>query len=235
MAPELVEAMAATLSRKRMRLGEVLIEAGLATAMDIESALAEQKKRKGKKIGEILVEMKIVTEEHLTTTLAKKFHLRFANLDELRPNPLAAREVPRELIERYGFLPLDTDDKSYTVAISDPLFTEINDVLRFHLKRKLIHEVLVVSSQLERAVEAHLKRSDEDAGPEDHGGVDLILRELLADTPVAAAAEAEESAGLNESDSAIIKLANQIIIDAWRRGASDIHIEPNGAERPIVP
>jgi type II secretory ATPase GspE/PulE/Tfp pilus assembly ATPase PilB-like protein len=65
--------------------------------------------------------------------------------------------------------------------------------------------------------------------------VGRILRELDQEAAGAVAPIEETSEGsVGEADSAVIKLANQIIADAYKRGASDIHVEPNGKERPTV-
>jgi len=66
------------------------------------------------------------------------------------------------------------------------------------------------------------------------GDVGLILKELSADQSTGAVEDAADEEKVADSDSAVIKLANQIIIDAFRRGASDIHVEPNGKERTTI-
>jgi type II secretory ATPase GspE/PulE/Tfp pilus assembly ATPase PilB-like protein len=216
--------------RKKMRLGEVLVEAGLASPADIEAALAEQRKRGGKKLGEVLVELGVITEVDLALTLADKFDIPFANLDDYPIDPTAAAQVPRELIERYRILPLRGDARSFTIAIGDPLGTEVVDVLRFHLKRR-IEEVLATPTQLRKFVDAYLLQADKPAEE-----FQKILVELSEDAQLSHVAvqapQADPSA--EASDSAVIRLVNQMIMDAYRRGASDIHVEPNGDERPTV-
>ncbi len=227
-SPESVEAAISVQDRKRLRLGEVLIEAGLATARDIDKALAEQKKRRGRKIGEILIDLGIISESTLTATLAKKFNIPFVDLTALKISPEASASVPKDLVLRYGFLPVAVDMTSIVIAISDPLNTEITDVLRFNVPHKTIREVLATPSQLKTFVAAFLDKSEGVAGA---GKVDQILKELIAGDLKIADVEPKGGTELGDSDSSIIKLANQIIIDAHRRGASDIHIEPKGAER----
>ena len=210
--------------RKRMRLGDILVDAGLVTRQDVEAALAEQKQRKGKRLGQVLIEMGILKERDLAVTLAKKFQMPFIDLDQVHRNPAATAEVPAELIKKFAFVPIDLDERTLTVAIGDPLATELHDVLRFQTNRRII-EVLAMPSQLAEHVEKLLAnpvaaQSDE---------MEKILKDLSSSGEVE---EVEEVAD-NQSDSATIRLANQIIIDAFRRGASDIHIEPNGAERPV--
>ena len=77
-----------------MRLGEILVEAGLATEEDIRLALLEQRKRKGKRLGEVLVELGFVDEMDVVKTLAKKFHLPYVDLDEVELMLLASGHPP---------------------------------------------------------------------------------------------------------------------------------------------
>jgi type II secretory ATPase GspE/PulE/Tfp pilus assembly ATPase PilB-like protein len=213
-------------ARKQLRIGEVLVQAGLATEADIEAALREQKKRVGKKLGEVLVEMNIIPEAAISKTLAKKFHLPFVDLDQCLLNADAPKEIPLQLVSKYGVLPIDVDGKTLTVAISDPTQVDVVDVLRFHAKKQ-IAEVLVTPSQLKRYVANHLAAAEK---AQQAAEMDVILKEIAADEAQSESAEPQ----VNEADGAIIRLANQLIVEAYRRGASDIHIEPNGRESTVV-
>ncbi len=217
--------------RKGTRLGEVLIEAGLADAADIEFALQEQRKRGGKRIGQILVEMSLVSEVDLSTTLAKKFQLPFVDLDSCVINLSALEELPRDFVQKHKILPLDVDAKMLTVALSDPLAIDALDQVR-QIAKKQICEVVATPSQLERYIPTYLDQLDQ---RKIAGEMDAILKGLAADD-IQAVGEVEtaETSTVKESDNSIIKLANQIVIDAYRRGASDIHIEPNGKERTVT-
>ncbi|MEY4550477.1 MAG: hypothetical protein RL685_6672, partial [Pseudomonadota bacterium] len=215
--------------RKGTRIGEVLIEAGLAKSEDIEFALSEQRKRGGKRIGQILVDLKVITEVQLAVALARKFQLPFVDLDTVSINLEALVELDRAFIEKHRVLPVDGDARSITVAMSDPLAVDTLDQVRLHTKRQL-SEVVVTKSQLDKYIPTYLDQID---SRKRENEMDEIMKGL---TTGDAKAEAEveevvETTTVKESDNAIIKLANQIIIDAYRRGASDIHIEPNGRER----
>ncbi|HET9953268.1 MAG TPA: hypothetical protein VFQ61_02125, partial [Polyangiaceae bacterium] len=87
--------------RRGTRLGEVLVEAGLASAEDIDFALSEQRKRGGKRIGQILIEMNLISEVDLARALARKFQLTFLDLDGCSINLEAVTELPREFIEKH--------------------------------------------------------------------------------------------------------------------------------------
>jgi len=215
-------------SRKGTRLGEVLIEAGLADPNDIEFALAEQRRRGGKRIGQILVEMNLVSEIDLSMTLAKKFQLPFVDLDTCSINLLAIEELPREFIEKHKILPIESDARTLTVAMSDPLAVDAIDSVRI-LAKKFVGEVVATPSQLEKYIPTYLDQLEARKVATE---MDSILKSLATDD-IQAVAEVEtaETGNVKESDNSIIRLANQIVIDAYRRGASDIHLEPNGKER----
>jgi type II secretory ATPase GspE/PulE/Tfp pilus assembly ATPase PilB-like protein len=217
--------------RKGTRLGEVLIEAGLADAADIEFALNEQRKRGGKRIGQILVEMNLVSEVDLSSTLARKFQLPFVDLDTCAVNLSAIEELPRDFIEKNRILPLDSDSKTITVAMSDPLAVDAIDAVRLHA-HKQVCEVVATPSQLERYIPTYLDQLDARKTATE---MDTILKGLAADDiQTIADVEQNDTGTVKESDNSIIKLANQIVIDAYRRGASDIHVEPNGKERTVT-
>lgn len=229
-----LDAAAALQARRKLRIGEVLIEAGLATTSAVDRALDEQRKRKGKRLGEVLVDMGIVTEGALMRTLAKKFALPFVDLDQVKVNPAAALAVGVDIIAKYGVLPVGINAAMLTVAIGDPLAVEAIDVLRFHTKRR-IDELLVTPSQLKLHVQAFLAAQHETGTT-----LERILKEMTADELNASAdvdedeANEVDAAGARETDGGVIRLVNQIIIDACRAGASDIHVEPNGKERDAV-
>ena len=226
-----MEQAAVLQKRKGTRIGEVLIEAGLADAHDIEFALAEQRKRGGKRIGQILVEMSLVSEVDLSMTLAKKFQLPFVDLDRCSINLTAIEELSREFIEKHKVLPVESEPKVLTVAMGDPLAVDTIDAIRLHTKKQ-IREVVATPSQLEKYIPTYLDQLDQRKVANE---MDSISKGLAADD-VQAVQEAEgpDAGNVKESDNSIIKLANQIIIDAYRRGASDIHIEPNGKERTTM-
>jgi type II secretory ATPase GspE/PulE/Tfp pilus assembly ATPase PilB-like protein len=215
--------------RKGTRLGEVLIEAGLADAADIEFALAEQRKRTGKRIGQILVEMNLVSEVDLSMTLARKFQLPFVDLETASINLAAIDELPREFIEKHKILPVDTDLRCLTVAMSDPLALDAIDAVRMHARKQVL-EVVVTPSQLEKYIPTYLDQLDTKSV---ESAMETILKGLVADDVQAVVEPDAADGAVKESDNSVIKLANQIVIDAYRKGASDIHVEPNGRDRTV--
>ena len=213
---------------KRIRLGEVLVEAGLATPEDIDAALAEQKKNKGKRMGEVLVELGIVEERTIAVTLARKFHLEFVDLDALDVQPEAINEIPAGIVQRYDILPYKSDDTRLWIAMSDPLGMEALDMLRFSVQKRMIH-VVVTPSQLLRYLEPYRVDEEEEQEAAADEEWDELIGDLGGDAPETTSADIEV-----EDTAAVSKLVNRMIADAHRRGASDIHVEPNGPERAGV-
>jgi type II secretory ATPase GspE/PulE/Tfp pilus assembly ATPase PilB-like protein len=228
---DVLDQAASLQKRKGTRIGEVLIEEGLVAAEDVELALAEQRKRGGRRIGQILVDLKLVSESDLTQTLAKKFQLPFVDLDACEVDLDAVAEVSRDVIEKYRILPVASTSRVLMVAMGDPLTVDGIDLVRMQVKKQ-IAEVVAMPSQLDAYIARTLAKVASDTAS---ARVGAILKHLSdeseQDGPQGGVAE---SGQLDESDSAIVKLANQIIYDAYRRGASDIHIEPNGKDRKTV-
>jgi type II secretory ATPase GspE/PulE/Tfp pilus assembly ATPase PilB-like protein len=229
-APDDATRAAEQQKRRKMRIGEVLVDAGLVSVADIDAALVEQKRRKGKRLGETLIELGLLSEETLAKTLAQKFQIPFVDLDAVAVNPLALKEVPIELIEKYGVLPIDMEGKSLTVAISDPLALDALDVLRFHTKRS-IEDILVTPTQLKRHVAEHVARAKREIeAPSDFTA---ILKDLAETDGAQIDADADDRPEGDQPDRGIISLVNKMIFDGYRRGASDIHVEPNGKEKSL--
>jgi type II secretory ATPase GspE/PulE/Tfp pilus assembly ATPase PilB-like protein len=217
--------------QRNHRIGEILVQEGLATREQIELATAEQQRRRSKRLGEVLLELKIVDEQVLARTLAKKFELRFVDLDVEAPNPEAIKDVPRELIEKYGMLPVDKTAKALIVAISDPLALEGIDEIRF-LADQRVEEVLATASALKRRIAECLGSTSNRPSNSAESGLQLVMRRL-DETPATSEEPDDVSGVADPSDSAIVELVNQVIADAYRRGASDIHVEPNGREEDM--
>jgi type II secretory ATPase GspE/PulE/Tfp pilus assembly ATPase PilB-like protein len=230
-----VTAALALQERRKLRLGQVLVESGLATEEAIERALVEQKRRKGKRIGEVLVEMGVIREEDLTRTLASKFQLPFVDLDTLEPDGSALEALDRDLIVRWGVVPLASTPSRVTVAFGDPLAVDAIDAVRVAARRR-VDEVLVMPTQLRRHIVEHLARLDAKQARASAEQFDALLTTLKVEDIRAESEEEEERDGLisREDEGGIVKLVNQVIIDAYRRGASDIHIEPNGKDDVLL-
>jgi type II secretory ATPase GspE/PulE/Tfp pilus assembly ATPase PilB-like protein len=194
---------------RTMRLGELLVAEGVTSQEDIERALEEQKRRQGKRLGQVLVELDIVSEEGIAQALAQKFQLPFVDLEKTEIRPEAVSEVPVVLVERYRLFPYFSDEKNLFIALSDPLALEAISMLQFSVGKR-IHEVIATGGQIESYIEPFLISKEEKKAVQE--------------------AEARVDA---EDDDAVVRVLNRIIIDAYRQGASDIHLEPYGPDEEM--
>jgi len=145
---EMVDAAAVIQQRRRLRIGDILVEGGLATRHDVDAAVSEQRRRRGMKVGDLLVEKGIITEAVLAKVLSEKFRIPLLDTGTCVVDPAALLAVPAESIERLGFLPIAIAEGSITVAISDPLATDVHQFLQFHLRGRRIVEVLTTKTEL---------------------------------------------------------------------------------------
>ena len=209
----------------RIRIGDILIEAGLVTKEQVEMAIAEQRDGKKKKVGTLLIEKGLITEEQLLAALATKFHMRFIDLTDHVPHEKALNALPHEVAVRLNVFPvLDKGDR-LVVATSQPTDYTVHDNLRFYTNRK-IELVAAMSDQITEAIEKYYPKPGTAV-------LDNIIGDLSVDQEEELY-EKEESSGVTETDSQIVNLVNRILLDAYSKGVSDIHLEPGMHEKPFV-
>ncbi len=122
----------------RKRLGELLLEAGVIDAAQLQAALGHQRQW-GARLGQALVDLKLVAEADVVQALSRKYGYEVARLDALQPYSLqqALRLVPREFAVRNNVLPMAADPGAITVAMSDPTNLSVVDELRFRTGRRV--------------------------------------------------------------------------------------------------
>lgn len=183
-----------------------LIDAGIITEDQLKEALEIQKTSK-QLIGTILTQLGYCTEEDIAKTLAKKTGYKFVSIDEVGVNIAVANLISPEFALRNNVLPLYEEDGVVFVAMQNP-----NDILAVDNLRMITgHEIRpVVAADMELAV-AIENFANMNSGVEDYGDDDVE--------------ETAESEQLDIDDKPTVQLVNQIINNAIKAGASDIHIE----------
>lgn len=207
----------------RIRVGDLLIEEGLITKEQLERALAEQEKGKKKKLGELLIDKGMITEEQLLRVLAQKFRMPVVDLEKEVPNPRAMETVPLEIARRLSVFPLFDDGTKIVVATDEPTNYSIYDYLRFYTGRR-VELVAATRKQIEMAITRHYPKA---SSLIDHTIEDLTILEEEE-------SEEEDSLSLSESDSQIVNIVNKLLIDAYNKEASDIHLEPGVGDHPLT-
>ena len=202
--------------RKKIRIGELLVENKLITAEQLNTALAHQK-QSGGKIGDVLVEHGFVTSHALLECLARQLKIPYIDLQLFKYKADTVRLLPETFARRFRALVLDDTQGQLLVGMADPTDIFAFDELAKILNRP-IRQAVVRESDLLRTIDKVYRRTDEivhiaeELGEElAQGGVNLA--ELLP------AAELE--------DAPVVRLLRSLFEDAVQMNASDIHIEPD--------
>lgn len=192
----------------RERLGELLVRAGLITPEQLEEML-ELQVRSGGKLGEILVNQLVLTEDQIAAALADQKGLEHVSLTGYNVDRAAVNLIPERMAFTRLVVPIGFDGASLILAMADPLDIEaIDDVeMRTGLR---VTPVVASRSQIVYAIDKYVASVDAV-----HDVVQTTLDEVV-DVDTSAAAE----------EVPIVRLVNQLVREAVREGASDIHIEP---------
>lgn len=143
--------------KAKAKLGELLVEAGVIDAAQLQSALGEQRKW-GRPLGMTLVRMGFLDEDTLIQTLAAQLKLPVVKLAGKRVNRELLERVPRDMAEKHRCIPLLLNDeggqKVLYLAMEDPCDLDVLDQIGFRLDVK-VKPVLVAPSELSEAIERH--------------------------------------------------------------------------------
>ncbi|MBW1741404.1 MAG: Flp pilus assembly complex ATPase component TadA [Deltaproteobacteria bacterium] len=204
----------------RKKLGEMLIEAGKITRQQLEQALSEQRKS-GEKLGKTLVRLHILEEKEIIETLSQQLKIPIIDLSHYRLDKELTRLIPEDIARKYQIFPLYRNLNVLTVAMVDPLDVyAIDEVIRITQ-----HEV-----ELAICTEADLKQAIDR-----YYGTSTLVEEAIKSIteeeslePIEREAERIEIDRLRDiaEDTPVIRLVNNLLVQAVREGASDIHIEP---------
>jgi MSHA biogenesis protein MshE len=201
--------------RKKVRLGELLIEQKVINEAQLTQALAEQK-RTGRKLGRVLTDLGIVEEQQLNDALARHLQIPFVDLRQLSLDQATVRLLPEALARRFRALVLQQDKNGITVGMADPTDLFVYDELAARLKQPL-RIALVRESELLRTMDIVYRRTEQIAS------IALEVREELRSDDIDLMQLAVDE---SSSDAPVIRLIQNIFQDAVNMRASDVHIEP---------
>jgi hypothetical protein len=157
----------------RIRIGDLLVKAGVITELQLKAALSEQQQWGGK-LGDILVRMEFLTEEVLVRALSKQTGIARADLNgEGDKNALAL--VPADTAEEFGLVPLGLKEQGRTllVAMSDPLNISATDHLVSLTGGKKIETQLAGASAIRNAI-SRWYRGEELLRDDVTGGMNIV-------------------------------------------------------------
>jgi type II secretion system protein E len=197
-----------------MDIGSLLLERGLVKPQQLDGA---RKLQNGRRIDQILVEQGVVTEEATLRALADELGMRFLSLKNVEIDKALLMQFPATAIFRNSVLPLEKHESWVTVAISDPFDLEALDELS-SLGNCRLQPVLACKEEIVELIKKNLgvggdtinqlvaQRAEE--------GVELL--DALPEGQIDEAAQAPS----------VIRLVNELLIEALEQRASDVHLEP---------
>jgi type IV pilus assembly protein PilB len=204
---------------KSRRIGELLLRENKITPQQLQEALEEQKRQGGQpKIGAILVKKGYITEETLTFFLSKHFGLPQIHLEGLTLDPSLTEVIPAQVARKYEILPIGREGTVLKIAISDPSNIFALDDLKF-LTGSNVQLFLVPDQSLKEALDKFYTIS--------HTISDVLedIKNLEVDVIKPEEDQDELNLELAAAEAPVVKLTNLILMDAIKRGASDIHFE----------
>ncbi|MBI4353811.1 MAG: Flp pilus assembly complex ATPase component TadA, partial [Candidatus Omnitrophica bacterium] len=200
--------------RKRQVLGQILVERGLISLQDLEAALAEQK-RTEEFLGKILSRMGLVSEDLLVPILAEQLGIPCLRLKDTPVDPQALSKVPAKFANHYTLLPVRFVDNTLEVAIADPFDVQTIDELKLLLDCN-VKPLLAGPQEIREAIHRQYGL-----------GASAVEQLLDEGTRTAApSAPATEDLGALADEASIVSFVNQLILQAVKDRATDIHIEP---------
>jgi len=204
--------------RRKIRLGELMVQQGLISQDQLRIALIEQE-HNDLPLGRQLVRLGFVTEAMVRDTVAHTIGTESVDLTTVVADFEALQMVPQDFSRRYHLLPVAYDALARTmvVAMADLFNVVALDQLRAMLGGQIqLKPVLAAEAQLEEVI-------DQFYGYE--LSVDGILREIETGEIDYQSLSADD----NEYTQPVVRLVGALLMDAVKRGASDIHFEPEQA------
>jgi type II secretory ATPase GspE/PulE/Tfp pilus assembly ATPase PilB-like protein len=216
---------------KPSRLGG-LVDKGVVSEKDIDAAVSSARVN-NTTVEKVLIEDYNVPKDELGKSLAAFYATQFFGYDGEQTIPADLRDrVPSEMWKKYVCAPVERKPGLLVIAVDDPQdLTRLDGIRAMGLAPRydfwvgLKHEILAY-------IAASYGEKIETGGAESADLAKII--DELGEGEGTTEEEEKDVPEIDETDSGIVRLANQLIIEAYNRGASDIHVEPDGSKNPCT-
>jgi len=202
--------------RKKIRIGDLLVENKIISQAQLSAALADQKTT-GRKLGRILVDNGYIDEDQLLGFLSKQLSIPYIDLKHFRFKAETVRLIPEIHARRYRAIALDASGVSVLVGMADPTdifaYDELSRILQRPLRTAVVNE-----SELLQTFDTLYRRTEEITSFAEELGEELSERDIDLGRLI-------ESDSVN--DAPVVKLLHSLFEDAIQVSSSDIHIEPD--------
>ena len=204
--------------RRRVRLAQLLLDAGHITDLQVEQALQLQHAT-GERVGRVLVRMGAASQDVVAQAIADQLGLEFVHIQSIIVPSEMLMMLPENTMRRYQALPIRLDGDVLVVGMIDPLDVVALDDIRRILDRDLIPAV-ITEDGFDQAVNLYPLLSN---------SMDQVIQEIRPSEI------GEEEPGLDKlrqivDEAPVVRLVDLILLQAARQRASDIHVEPQEAQ-----
>ncbi len=213
------------------RLGELLVRGEIISLEQLKKAIEEQKST-GKRLGETLLNLGYLNEWELVTFLSKQYEVPAINLYDFKVDSGIIDFVPRETALKHTLVPINRAGSTLIVAMADPSNIFAMDDIKFATGYNV--EVVVASEKaIKDAIEKYygVRKEDTEDGNMLHDTSSSLanimgeLEDFVVELGIDDEMDVNDLARASE-EAPVIKLVNHVLVDAIRRSASDIHLEP---------
>ncbi len=199
-------------TRTQALLGERLLQAGHITRDHLQIALHEQRRR-GHMLGVILAQLGFIREDVLASVLAERTGLRQIDLKKIPLDPALMHKLPQTTAQRCRAVPVSLQNNRLELAMADPYDIVAMDEIRRHFPRPIeIVPLVAAAADIAEAIA-------------NYDGFKLPLDGILNELETGDAA----ASGATDWQHPVVRLVDTLVSDAVRRGASDIHFEPESS------
>ncbi len=197
-------------------LGEMLVKRNCITQEQLDQVLKDPVCQEDM-LGAILVNKGLLKEEDLLKALSEQFNLPFfSRLKDTHISTEAIKAVPAKFVKHYGFMPISLEGEVLTVAVFNPMDVWLAENIKLNLGFR-VSRILTSRREVEAAIHKYYGAVA--------GTVDKIMEEKIGRGTKLAKDESVEDIEKNAGEASVIELVNQIISEAIKMRATDIHIE----------
>ncbi|MBX3247106.1 MAG: type IV-A pilus assembly ATPase PilB [Myxococcales bacterium] len=201
------------------RLGELLVRSRRISLEQLRVAQDTQKKD-GVSLGYALAKMGFISDQEITEFLSQQYRVQAIDLSEYEIDPDVLKLITQEVCERHKIIPVSRAGASLIVAMADPSNLHAIDDIKF-LTGYNVEPVVSSEAAIQKAIERYYQAPEIDYDDIMEGFEEGDI-EVAGDDDDVNLIDLERQSG----DAPVVRLCNAILLNAIKKGASDIHVEP---------
>src|SRR5438105_5597887 len=202
-----------------MQLLQRLVKKGVLTEADLPRVAEAQAATPGKPLHELLIEKGFAKEEPVLAALADELGMDLVDLSNVTVEPETLKAMPLKLVHRRTLMPLSRENGTLIVATGDPFDVYSLDELQT-LTGLQVRPVLASPKEITRLIKTHFGVGGETVTAmvreREGDGIELLQETETDDSELAKMAQ----------EASVVKLVNEVLVEAANERASDVHIEP---------